>query len=978
MQYPALLLLLCLGVAPSGVGAQATGSITGTVTEAVTGEPLPGVNIVLLEINMGTASDRDGAYALPQVPAGSYTLVATFIGYKRFSQPVTVQAGQQLEVSIEMEEDLIGLDEVVVTGQGAAIENKRLSTTVDVITPKQLEKVSNLRLDQILQNAMPSASVRFASGLPGTNSIIRARGIVSANSNTTPVIYIDGVRVDNNNGQNALEIDTGGNESSSIADIPIENIERIEFIKGGAATTLYGSDAANGVLQIFTKQGVPGRASFSFETTQGVNVANEQFLRFDATGDLLYRPGHTQTYRLNASGGSDRFTYSFAGSMEDNDLYRYELGNTRYNLRTTLGADVIEDMRYTGTLGFASNRFDRVLNSNFGGLYFLTDYGYQFPTGLYSLDPTSAAYEAIIDSLRLQDALYNFTEDVKRFQTSHSLQYTPVAGLALKSVVGLDYRASNQDEIFYTEYLRQTGSNLAPGEANRGDLTRATRDFLSLTLEATAQYTRAVGALSTVTTLGGQVFRDEDRQSRWVANDVTDGSLDGDFGSNPTIDDFTRQVANYGAFIAENVGFRDRYFLELGLRGDGNSAFGSEVGVQWYPKVGVAYVLSDEEFFRRVVPEQTVPLLKLRANYGVAGNFPDAFLNERTLQPDPYLEGVSFRFGNPGDPNLKPEKTYTWEIGTDVSLLDGRINAEFTYYQARTKDALFSAPFNPSAGQNAQLRNLGEIENKGYELNTTFLLVNRRDFDLRLSGALNYNENEVLSTGGAPEFNLFGFTFLGRYVRDGLPVGYLRGTRVHLDRVDAEGDLIQGAFDDGGAFESNAFLGNPSPSHYGSMSLTATLWNRLNLLVTSDYQWGGDIINLGERYRLFNDRGEFNRTGEDPNIAEWADRTWKAFFLDGQISSGQMGDVLVTSSDFLKIRLISLSYAIPERYLVGSLRALEVGVSVQNPLAFTSAPIDPELSGLNTGGQGDLNVGGYAYGADTLPRVYTLSVRTRF
>lgn len=974
-----ILALLVLLLAPAALAQ--TGTVRGTVTEAVTGDPLPGVNVLIPELNIGTASDINGRYVITDVPAGAYTLSATFIGFRRNRQPITVTAGEELVVPIELEEDLIGLEEVVVTGQGGAIQNKRLSTTVDVIGPRELEKVSNLRFDQILQTAMPSASVRFASGLPGTNSIIRARGIVSANSNTTPVIYIDGVRVDNSNGRGALEISTGGNESSSLADIPIENIERVEFIKGGAATTLYGSDAANGVLQIFTKQGVPGRSIFTLETSQGVNVANEQFLRFDATGDLLYRPGHVQSYRLGATGGNNRYTYSFAGSMEDNNLYRYELDNTRYNLRTTVAADVKDELRYNGTVGFASNRFTRVLNSNFGGLYFLTDYGYQQSTGLYDLTDGTPEYEAIIDSLRLQDELYNFTEDVKRFQTSHGLQYNPLEGLNVTGTIGLDYRVSNQEEVFYTEYLRQTGSNIAPNEANLGDLTRADRKFLGLTMEATAQYNYETGDISSVTTLGGQVFRDEDRQIRFVANDVADGSRDGDFGSDPTIDDFTREVANYGAFVAENFGYKDRYFLELGLRGDGNSAFGSEVGVQWYPKVGGAYVVSDEPFFRGALSERAVGLLKLRASYGVAGNFPDPFVNERTLTPAPFGDGVSFRFGQPGDPELKPEKTSTFEVGADLAVLNDRVNIEFTYYNATTEDALFLAPFNPSSGQDNQLRNLGEIENMGYELSTTFRLVSRRDVDVRLTAALNHNENEVVSTGGAPEFNLYGFTFLGRYVREGLPVGFLRGTRVHLDRVDADGDLIAAPFEDGGAFEANAFLGNPSPSHFGSLSLSATVWNRLSLLIASDYQWGGDIINLGERYRLFNDSGVYGRTGEDPNIADWADRQWKQFFLDGQISSSQMGDVLVTSSDFFKVRLLSLSYDLPEQYLIGGLRSMSIGASVQNLFTFAPAPIDPELSGLNTdgdGAQGGLNVGGYAYGADSLPRTYTVTLKTQF
>ena len=162
----------------------------------------------------------------------------------------------------------------------------------------------------------------MSSGSPGTTSIIRSRGVSSALKSSTPVIYIDGVRVDNLNTQNAMSFSTGGAQSSALSDIPVEDIDRIEFVKGGAATTLYGADAANGVIQIFTKRGKSGQNQFSFETQLGAIVGTEDYFKFKETPEIGFRKGFLQSYRLGASGGSNSLTYSVSGNvLNDNSFH---------------------------------------------------------------------------------------------------------------------------------------------------------------------------------------------------------------------------------------------------------------------------------------------------------------------------------------------------------------------------------------------------------------------------------------------------------------------------------------------------------------------------------------------------------------------------------------------------------------------------------------------------------------------------------
>ncbi|HAZ25175.1 MAG TPA: TonB-dependent receptor, partial [Algoriphagus sp.] len=289
-------------------------------------------------------------------------------------------------------------------------------------------------------------------------------------------------------------------------------------------------------------------------------------------------------------------------------------------------------------------------------------------------------------------------------------------------------------------------------------------------------------------------------------------------------------VTNYGFFLKENIGFRDKLFAEVGLRVDGNTAFGNEIGLQFFPSVGLAYNLSDEDFFRKAFPNYSVSTIKFRANYGVAGNFPRPFANDRIINSNTYLNAPSFTFGNPGDPTLKPERTSTTEVGADLGLFSDRIKFQVTYYQALTEDALFSAPFAPSFGQGNQLRNIGEIENKGWEIGANFVVLETNDWNVNVTASYNTVQNEVLSSGGAPEFNVGGFQFLGSFIKEGQPLGYFRGNRPILDENNNITEVIP-----------NAALGSPIAPRFGSMSLNVN-YKGLSLFATGDYQHGGQTV----------------------------------------------------------------------------------------------------------------------------------------
>ena len=237
-----------------GVVAFAQQTLTGSVIDE-TGAPLPAATVVIDNTNEGTTTDFNGEFTLSAEIGQTVTI--SFVGY--VSQTMTIDADFVLNVQLQPSNQL---DEIILTGQGSGIERRKLSTTVDVLNSEEIDKLPATQIDQLLQSNAPSAQIRLSSGQPGTAAIIRTRGAISASTSSTPVIIVDGIRVDNLNSNPALGLYTGGADVSALADIPVESIEKIEYIKGGAASTLYGADAANGVIQIITKKGNQEKTRF--------------------------------------------------------------------------------------------------------------------------------------------------------------------------------------------------------------------------------------------------------------------------------------------------------------------------------------------------------------------------------------------------------------------------------------------------------------------------------------------------------------------------------------------------------------------------------------------------------------------------------------------------------------------------------------------------------------------------------------------
>lgn len=968
-------LALLLWGGPVGVTAQQSGTVEGRVTFDRSEQPVAGVQIYIEGAGMGSLTNPDGRFRITDVPAGTHTVGAQRIGFSTATETVVVQAGQVTTVNFALQQRVVDLDAIVVTGQGSEISRRRLSTNIDVISTEAIQASPATRLDQLLQTELPSVQVRLASGQPGATSVTRGRGPVSASRATTPVIYVDGVRVDNLNTQAELSLNTSGNrrqgtQTSSIADIPLENIERIEYVPGGAATTLYGSDAANGVIQIFTNKGAPGAAQFSLDSEVGLETTNEKYFFFPQTVDLLYRNGLRQQHRLTASGGSEDVTWSFSGSISDREGFRVGNNASRnYQMRTGMSANLRPQLQYSGTFSVGYNQFERTRDGNAGGYapLWLLEAGRIFAYGVNNdlTQLSSQERQVLQDWVNTAEDLQNYRIQVTRFQTSQSMRWEARSNLNFNATMGLDYRGSNERGILSNAFLNHTTPrNLVEGDPivvldDRGSISSYDRRFLGITMEVGGQHTLERGVLSLVTSTGAQLFRDDDQQDSRVAQNVRDGSETVRGAGNINADDYLLQVVNYGAYVQQNWGFYDKYFLEVGVRADANSAFGDDVGFQYYPKFGGSYDLSAEDFFRDVFSENAISSLRLRGNYGVAGNFPAPFARDRTVNFTSYQGEQAAGFGQPGNPDLGPEKTATLEMGADLEALSGRLSLQFNWYDATTTDAIFLVPSTPSTGEGEQFRNVGEIANHGIELRASAEVLRTDGLTARISGSFNTLNNEVVSSGGSPVFGISGFSSstVQAVVQEGLPVGSLRGSKATLnpDGTIQSVELLQ-------------YLGSPLPDQFGSLGLELNVGRSLRLNADADWQRGAQLHSFDRQFRYLYGL-------PDPDLPQELLAQNTGPFRTNWLN---LTNFFVEDTDYLIVRNLAANYSLPVSLVGGWARSLELGLGIQNPFGWWTSSFNPETDHSGAATQGGASVGGFNYGSDPSPRTFLANVRIRF
>ncbi len=952
-------LLALLGAALSA-GAQSV--ITGTVTAARSKDPIDAATVVVEGTQRGALTGSVGTYRIVNVPPGTYRLTARRIGYAPVTKPVTVATGT-VTVDFALERTATTLEEIVVTGTPLEQTKRQLGNAVGTVKATEIQQVAPEPDVQHLLNAVPGVRVQPAGGDVGSGGNTRIRGANSMTLASEPLIYIDGVRVNNAFADAGAFAGVGVDSRyppSRINDMNPDEIESIEIIKGPAAATLYGTEASNGVINIITKKGGGGgRASLSYQARTGANwlpdpesffqhsyykTASGQIVDADVLGHdrtvgfpvsyygycpkpyaqsgtvckgSPFSTGALQAYEGTLSGSSDALNFFFFGGWDhDQGAVDYNWKN-RFSGRSNLTYAPNERIKLDVGIGYTRGKIRSA-----GAQQPITtgilwscpspgcEPGKNLPNGL---DGALRGYLLYVPEV-YEDNIQGY-EDLDRNTITSTLTHRPFGWLTQRLTVGAD----NTDQTLSSLWKKiTTVGSLFPN--GRRDVENTNTSFASADYAAAAR-AQPFQALGLETAVGFQYYQKKYESSYAHAETFPVGNLETiSAGAVRTSQESFLENKTVGAYVQEQAKWNDRLYLTAALRGDDNSAFGKSYKATRYPKFSAAYVVSDEPWAKRV---PGLSSLKLRSAWGEAGQQPDAFAALRTYAPATGANGVpTLTPQNLGNTDLRPELGKELEAGFDASLFDGRLGAEFTWYNKQTKDALVQVPALPSLGfPGVQFRNIGEVDNRGIEMGLNANVYASAATDFSLAFKFSHNANKVATLGGTPSL-VMNATF-GQYHVPGYPLGSIFQTRILSAQIDSSGpakkvvnmmcesgDKLPGTnFSAGGgppvpcAQAPAVYWGNPLPSWEGSVAPTLTLFKNLQLYALVDFLGGNTILSGDIRASLLSFRNQITILQQTDPILMGYD------VLDTRRQPG------IVKGGFSKLRQISATYSLPATWL---------------------------------------------------------------
>lgn len=924
------------------------GTITGQVTTAGSLQPLAGAQVSIPGAGIGAITDSAGRYRLTGVPDGQVTVRFQLIGYERAERTVSVSSGETVTLDVQLTQSTIELEGIVVTGTGGPVQRRTVGTVVEGIDTEDLATESPSTVAGMLEGRVPGLRMTSGGGSVGEATAFEMRGASSIVRSTQPVIYIDGIRVSNR--INTSDIGDGNFQTDHLSSIDPDDIARMEVLKGAAATTLYGTQASNGVIQIFTEKGSSGEARLDLSTTQGlgrmprdrvpipVSYVGGEILRSDPRDEVL-RTGHNQSYNASIRGGVEEARYYVSAQHRNETAAQIQSGLTQYSGRVNLNA------RFTPELDVGVNAYytDRQLSlpgsrNQVQGAY--ANAILSFPAARSEERPYGGLFVAVPNASQIERQVHT-----RHFIGGANLSYAPTENLESSLALGIDL--SNDEQTYFEPF----GVLIQGSTSGAKQLHHATTRNLTLDLQTT--WSEELGdAFTSRLSVGGQAFFDVADTDFIGVRDFPGPGLS-TVGSASTITGYgetEQEEISAGVFVQEQLGWRDRLFATVGLRLDGHSAFGSGYGIQPYPKVNLSYVLSEEDFWN----VGFVPQLRLRAAYGTAGLAPGPFDAERTFVSSTYDGQPAIVPGTLGESDLKPERSREVELGFDAGLFDDRWTVDFTYFHHRTDDALVPRAFPPSGGfLQPQLVNAGTITNSGVELGSQLSLVRGSDFGWQVRGSLSTLTSEVDLAGAAPirpgyqrfrNYFISGYApsaFFGTALDGENPYDILVGGETNpsdLSGFDSIDQIRVNALQAAAGGDSLAYLGKPQPDVSGNVSMNFSFWSALEVSTSFAWSVGMSTYNLSDFLRsnlgIHGGVAEIQRELADPGTSDGRKQELAREFA--RLSSRAEGN-WVEDADYLRWSRLGIRYTLPDD-VAGSLlgaRDLAVSLSGRNLLLFT-------------------------------------------
>jgi TonB-linked SusC/RagA family outer membrane protein len=985
------LVMSCL-VVPS-VGAQ---QVTGRVT-STSGEPLSAVQVFIPDTGIGALSQQNGRYLLLNVPAGTHTITAQRIGYGSLSQEVVVTAGEPAIQDFTLTVQALGLDEIVVTGVAGGTRRRAVGNAVTTMNVASALETTPVRsVDDLLLGRTPGITV-MGLGTVGSGGNIRIRGQTTFSLSSNPLVYIDGIRV--NNSEDTGLFDDAGGGRSMMSTLDPNEIESVEVLKGPSAATLYGTEASRGVINIITKRGQQGGRTINFSVRQGTNfvgppardrIGGERYYTTPEgqvqTLDVLqhwadqgkdpFGYGQIQDYNFSVSGGTPSVRYFMSTSYLDEKGYVTTNWARRFNLRANTEADLGEDLRLSLSTSYSqsTNRRPKEGANNFpsqfvfGGPRFLAENFCRAQSSAVCAVSDGGGSYGQVGNIQIVDEAQDNQQGLNRFVGSGTLSYDPLPWLSTRAIMGIDF--ANEDNTLTVEFqsdpgIRASLRSNADGyrEVLRNQRVLTTADFsataefpLTSSIESSASvgvqyYTRTTTSMY----VRGNGFpvpglRVVDAARQALLRRTTDA---GDL----ILSDNRIQDRTLGLYVQETLAWKDRLFLTGAVRVDNNSAFGSEINLVTYPKASLSWVINEEDWYESVMPSW-VSALRFRLAYGESGEQPPAFAAVRSYTPVPSPQGGGITTFTSGNPDLAPEVGAEVETGFDADLFEGRLGLEFTYFNTRTRDAILKRDVAPSTGfSQAVFVNLGQVTSQGLEIAIDAQPVATSWFRWNLGGHVAYNEAKIDRLGDEPSDTaiIYGIWNIREH-----RVGYAPHQWFGPQLVSAEWDAGQGSIvneicDNGsggtmGCYNADGTLAAPrlftghtiAPWELGLSSEFAFGESlRLHVQVISNRGHKRFDNNMRQRYGGFAN----TRANAYPEEADPRDLL--------RLAAAKSGDVImspfINDVSFTRIQEVALSWTLPSERLQGfGISGASLGLAARNLWTFTDwEDIDPTVNRPN-------------------------------
>lgn len=944
---------------------QQTIKITGKVLDAVTKEPVIGANVLVKGTTNGTGTDYDGNFTL-EVPQGA-VLEVSYIGYLKSQAKAT----GGVPMTLYLNEDTQRLDEVVVVGYGTQ-KKESLTGAMQVMKQDKLLDATSPSAENLLSGKAPGVYVNSGSGQPGATGKIVIRGKATVNGGTDPLWVIDGVLV-----------------GSSAGNLNPADIESISILKDAASTAIYGSMGANGVIVVTTKKGKEGKAVVNISAKTGISqlntggfsvmdgaelydyyqsFSNQEAIQFPQYNESLRNKnynwwdnathlGVAQDYNISISGGSDKIkTYISLGVYDESGAVKgYDL--TRYNFRFNMDYQVTDWLKIRPSVwGARKDTDDRQHNveSMYTHLPWDSPYG---ENGELIQEAQPKEWVSPKMGNYLYDLQWNYTEATAyEFMGNFDFDIKITGWLTFSSVN--NYKYGNIGEKGYTD------PRSSAGEADNGIIADKKDEYYRLYTNQLLRFNKTFGKHAVDALLAYEYNSYTGKKTEQKASGFPPGFSVADVATTPkATTGEQKEWAVQSYFLNANYAYDNRYLAQVSVRRDGASNFGEHARYGTFFSVSGGWNINREAFFQA----DWVNQLKLRASYGSVGSRPAELYPQYALYSigDGYNGVPGAMMYQIGNKDLTWEKTYTFGVGLDALFFD-RVSVTLDYYHKKTTDLLYNVPVSGVTGWSVNYKNIGEVNNKGFEATVGVDILKTKDWSWNVSANIATNKNQIKKLyGDKPEIIIQAADskIVGpadKILKPGYDIDSWYTTE--WAGVDpANGDPLWYTTDEDGqrvttnnyalAAKSPVVCGSSNPDFYGGFS-TSLAWKDFDLSAMFSYSVGGQIYNYMrmefDTDGAYTDRNQMRLKGDWSRWQQPGDIATHPKAVYGNTSgSNSVSSRYLESASYLRFRNLTIGYNIPVKRFINKLRVYASGENLFVISGFSG--IDPEVPPLNEG-----------------------------